>query len=384
MSTKFRNSLKILTHISYIFGVLLVLSATLLSVVNFPVSAEWNKGSLSFRGSCGGNCTVIKVQICNDGSGDMDQPTAFEVYHTVSGDPKSGSIVGGGTVPALPSGQCASLEYNPNGVAGTYIFKAYQPAEHPGQGVLWSGSCSIGPCRVPTNTPVTPTNTPVTPTPQDPTPTAVTPTNTPMTPTPQDPTPTSVTPTNTPVTPTPQDPTPTSVTPTNTPVTPTPQDPTPTSVTPTNTPVTPTPQDPTPTSVTPTNTPVTPTPQDPTPTSVTPTNTPVTPTPQDPTPTSVTPTNTPVTPTPQDPTPTSINPTNTPVTENTPQATITKVSTLPPPVVKDTPSVLIPVTGADFSSTNGGNATQKITFNLGLGLIGFGMVLHGFRKRFHL
>src|SRR5665648_500406 len=216
MLSKLRNSLRIITRMSYIFGVSLVIVATLLSFINFPVSAEWNKGSLSFRGSCGGNCTVVKALICNDGSGDMDQPTAFEVYYSASGDPKSGTIVSGGTVPALPSGQCASLEFHPNGVAGNYIFKAYQPAEHPGQGVLWSGSCSIGPCQVPTNTPVTPTNTPVTPT------------FTPVTPTTQDPTPTPVTPTST------------VFTPTNTPVTPTQQDPTPTPVTPTNTPETPT------------------------------------------------------------------------------------------------------------------------------------------------
>src|SRR5665648_115088 len=345
MLSKLRNSLRIITRMSYIFGVSLVIVATLLSFINFPVSAEWNKGSLSFRGSCGGNCTVVKALICNDGSGDMDQPTAFEVYYSASGDPKSGTIVSGGTVPALPSGQCASLEFHPNGVAGNYIFKAYQPAEHPGQGVLWSGSCSIGPCQVPTFTPVTPTNTPVTPT------------FTPVTPTPQDPTPTPVTPTST------------VFTPTNTPVTPT-QHPTPTPVTPTNTPETPT------------STPVTPTPQDPTPTPVTPTNTPVTPsstpvtaTPQEPTPT-------PVTPTPGESTPTPVG--TTPSSENTPVAT-TQVPTLPPPVVQDTPGVLIPVTGGDFSMINQtGGAVQKVSFNFGLGLIGFGMVLQGIRKKFNL
>ena len=368
MSSKLRISLRIITRISYIFGVSLVIVATLLSFINFPVSAEWNKGSLSFRGSCGGNCTVVKALICNDGSGDMDQPTAFEVYYSASGDPKSGTIVSGGTVPALPSGQCASLEFHPNGVAGNYIFKAYQPAEHPGQGVLWSGSCSIGPCQVPTNTPVSPTNTPVSPTntPVSPTNTPVTPTNTP------------VTPTNTPVTPTftPVTPTNTPVTPTNTPVTATPQDPTPTPVSPTNTPVTPT------------NTPVTATPQDPTPTEVNPTNTPVSPTN-----TPVTFTSTPVTATPQEPTPTPVTPTpgestptpvaTNPSSENTPVAT-TQVPTLPPPVVQDTPGVLIPVTGADFSLPNHSGAAQKASFNFGLGLIGFGMVLQGIRKKFNL
>ena len=100
-----------------------VIVATLLSFVNFPVSADWNKGSLSFHGSCSGNCTVVNALICNDGSGDMDQPTAFDVYYSVSGDPKSGTVVGGGSVPALAADQCVSLEFHPNGVAGNYMLK---------------------------------------------------------------------------------------------------------------------------------------------------------------------------------------------------------------------------------------------------------------------
>ena len=123
MSSKLRKSLKIVTRISYIFGMSLVIVATLLSFINFPVSADWNKGSLSFSGSCGGNCTVVKAQICNVGSGDMDQPTAFEVYYSANGDAKTGAIVGGGSVPALASRQCASIEYHPNGVAGNYMLK---------------------------------------------------------------------------------------------------------------------------------------------------------------------------------------------------------------------------------------------------------------------
>jgi YqxM protein len=381
MSLNLRNGFKLITRISYVFGVTLVIAATLLSFINAPVSAAWNGATLVFRGSCGGNCTIIKVQVCNDGTGNMDQPSAYEVYFSANGDPTTGSVVSGGSIPALPSHQCASLEYSPNGVGGNYIFKAYQPAEHPDSSIVWSGNCSINSCQVPSNTPESPTNTPVMPTF-----TPITPTNTPVTPTPQDPTATPITPTSTPVTPTPQDPTPTPVTPTNTPVTATPQDPTSTPVNPTSTPVKPTPQDPTPTPVTPTNTPVTATPQDPTSTPVNPTSTPVTPTPQDPTSTPVTPTNTPVTATPQEPTPSPVTPTTvgtTPGSENTPVVT-TQVPTLPPPVAQDTPSVLIPVTGGDFTLPTQAGAVQKVTFNFGLGLIGFGMVLQGIRKKFNL
>jgi len=57
------------------------------------------------------------------------------------------------------------------------------------------------------------------------------------------------------------------------------------------------------------------------------------------------------------------------------------VPTLPPPPTQSTPSILIPVTGDDFSMKSPIKNWQKSTFNFGLGLIGLGMVLQGIRKR---
>jgi hypothetical protein len=157
-------------------------------------------------------------------------------------------------------------------------------------------------------------------------------------------------PTNTPGTPT--------NTPTNTPETPT--------NTPTNTPVTPT--------NTPTNTPVTPTSIPPT--TLTPTNTPTgTITPPTSTPT-FTPTDTPTS------TPTfTVTPSGTP--SDTPPTTPPPVEVtntpIQPPAITGTPGELVPVSGFDF--TSGAALNARLLMNLGIGLIGLGLVLHGFSLR---
>jgi len=397
------NSRTVLKHVSqilYLMGGLSLVLALVLSVVNFPVQAQNPYPNLEFAQACGGNCNIIKVQICNRGSGDMTSPVTFNVWYSENGDPQNGSSVGGGSIPALPAGQCGSLEYFPNRVNGNYTFSANQAEGNPNPGVIWSDSCSIGPCGLPTSTPFVPTFTPTTVVTSTPTPTAtviipsatftptdiatstetatatmtVTPAGPTQTPT-QTPTGPTATPTNTPTGPT--------VTPTltNTPITPTAVLETPPTAT--NTPVTATPQDPTPTPATPTNTPITPTAVLETPS--TGTVTAVTATPQDPS-------TTPSTPTVTEPagTVTATTPglTQTPGTgvptetgDETPAAN-TQVPTLPAPQQSGTPGVLIPVTGGDFSSRSPVDAVRKTALNLGIGLIGMGLVLQGIRKQF--
>ncbi|MFZ6020212.1 MAG: hypothetical protein ACOYXO_11445 [Chloroflexota bacterium] len=166
------NTYRSLSRLTFSLGSILLIVGLLLGLFPQPVSAtvapEWDKSSLSFKGSCTGNCEVVKAEVCNKGSGDMAGSTPYEVYWAASGNPKSGTIVASGTIPALKSGECTTLTYdpktNPNGSAGNYMFKAYQRPGHPGQGVLWSDECSVGQCSLPTATPVTPTATPVTPT----------------------------------------------------------------------------------------------------------------------------------------------------------------------------------------------------------------------------
>ena len=245
------QTIKTLYRAGYIFGTFFLLIGLLLSLVTQPVQAstnpipaqndlagnppDWDRSSLVFQGGCSGNCQQVTALVCNGGSGDMTGTVDYEVYYAATGNPKNGVIVDTGTVGPLDSGECETLTYNPDGVAGNYMFRVEQRPGHPGQGELWSDGCSVSGCTQPTNTPtpVTPTATPVTPTatPVTPTATPVTPTKTPITPT------ATFTPTNTPVTPTA-----TPVTPTKTPITPTATfTPTSTPVTPTATPVTPTP-----------------------------------------------------------------------------------------------------------------------------------------------
>lgn len=401
-----RSGLRTASHISYLLGVLSIVLALSLSLVNFPVMAQNISGaSLVASGGCSGGCNGISATFTNHGSGDMTEAVVYEVQSRVNG---VWIVVDSGTLGPLASGESQTVSYNPNNVSGTYRFKAYQPAGHPGSGVLYSSACKFE-CVLPSPTPVTPTATPVTPTSTPVTPTftptftstPVTPTATPITPTstPVTPTSTPVTPTftptftSTPVTATPQEPTPTPQEPTNTPTfTSTPVTPTATPITPTSTPVTATPQEPTPTPQEPTSTP-----QEPTPTPQEPTSTPVTATPQEPTPTPQEPTSTPsnptetpvvtttpVTATPQEPTPTPQEPGTTPQepTKVVTQVPPTKVPTLGVPSVVDQPSVLIPVTGGDMSPVSPLEAAQKVAFNLGLGFVGLGLVLQGLRRRF--
>ncbi len=168
-----------LSKLTFSIGSILLIVGLLLGMFPQPVGAtvapEWDKSSLKFESGCTGNCEVVKAKICNTGSGDMAGSTTYKVYWAASGNPKVGVVVASGSIPALKSGQCTDLTYdpktNPNGSAGNYMFKAYQRPGHPGTGELWSDQCSVGQCNLPTATPITPTATPVVTETPSPTPT---------------------------------------------------------------------------------------------------------------------------------------------------------------------------------------------------------------------
>jgi YqxM protein len=320
------------SRIFFASSAMLLITGLLLTSVLQPVTAAavdpgWDKSSLYFSGGCNGNCGQITAIVCNGAdSGNMEGTTAFEVYFSETGNPKTGSVVYSGIIPALSAGQCTALSYspasNPLGPTGNYMFKAYQRPGHPGTGELWSEQCSILSCVVPTSTP---TNTLVPPT--------ATPTATELPPT-ATPTATEVPPTVTPTIPVPPE-----ITPTATEVPPT--------ATPTATEVPPT--------ATPTATEVLPT--------VTPTN-PVSPeiTPTATVEPSITPTEA-ITETPSDP---GITPTS------------TSVPTLPPPPSDpDDPTPLIPVTGADHSNGDLGN----LLINFGLVTLGLAITFEVLQRK---
>lgn len=102
---------------------------------------SWDKSSLEFTAGCSGDCNEITAIVCNGkDSRNMQGPTNYEVYYAASGNPKNGSVIDSGQIPALQSGQCHTLSYIPT-QDGNYMFKAYQRPGHPGQGVLWSNAC---------------------------------------------------------------------------------------------------------------------------------------------------------------------------------------------------------------------------------------------------
>ncbi len=104
---------------------------------------KWDKSSLSFNGSSGISGTEIFATVKNgSGSRDMQGPVKYEVYWIASGNPKGGTVVASGEIPALGSGESYKLKYTPTR-AGVYKFKAYQRPGHPGKGELWSWSIEV-------------------------------------------------------------------------------------------------------------------------------------------------------------------------------------------------------------------------------------------------
>jgi hypothetical protein len=79
-------------------------------------------------------------------------------------------------------------------------------------------------------------------------------------------------------------------------------------------------------------------------------------------------------------------PTDVPVETQTPDPGETpdppQEPTLPPPTSYDPPTILIPVTGMEISNQSALDKVQSTMFNMGLGLLGFGLVLQSLFKKF--
>ncbi len=105
---------------------------------------EWDKSSLEFKEQSS-NCregTIAAIIQNGSDSRAMRGPVAYEVYWIDKGNPKRGTIVAGGQVPALGPGEIYEIVYQPE-LAGNYMFKAYQRPGHPGIGELWSEAINV-------------------------------------------------------------------------------------------------------------------------------------------------------------------------------------------------------------------------------------------------
>lgn len=104
----------------------------------------WSKASLVFTGQ-GKSCSAEEVfaTIKNgDDSGAMQRTTTYELWYNESGNPKDGTKIASGTIPALDPGETYRIEESASEGNGAYIFKAIQPVGHPGQREIWSEEIS--------------------------------------------------------------------------------------------------------------------------------------------------------------------------------------------------------------------------------------------------
>lgn len=103
---------------------------------------DWDCSSLKFVGGEKYIDNKIFTHIKNTGS-DMKTNGTYEIYYIEKGNPKNGKPVGDVlTFAPIKEGLEIELSFTPT-QSGTYMFKAYQHKDHPGQGELWSAEIKV-------------------------------------------------------------------------------------------------------------------------------------------------------------------------------------------------------------------------------------------------
>ncbi|WP_082139007.1 amyloid fiber anchoring/assembly protein TapA [Cytobacillus firmus] len=102
---------------------------------------EWDCSSLEFIvQKYDGQKIYATIQ--NTGS-DMKTNGTYEIYYNKNGDPKKGKSVGGVlTFDPIKEGKKIEVSFIPQ-QSGSYMFKAYQHKDHPGNGELWSEEIKV-------------------------------------------------------------------------------------------------------------------------------------------------------------------------------------------------------------------------------------------------
>ncbi|PLR99284.1 amyloid fiber anchoring/assembly protein TapA [Bacillus sp. T33-2] len=93
-----------------------------------PPEEVWDKSSLAFTGAVSNQDKNISAAIKNNGN-DMAGSVPYEIWWAEKGNPKEGTKIGDGTVPALKSGEVFNLKFTTQ-KPGNYMFKAYQRPNH--------------------------------------------------------------------------------------------------------------------------------------------------------------------------------------------------------------------------------------------------------------
>jgi YqxM protein len=129
------NRIALVAMLAVVLGVMFSLAVVPASA---QVPCEWDKSSLYW--SCiHSDGVTITAKVCNGGS-DMQGTATWELYWAASGNPKDGTMIASGTIPALMAGECYDVSFTfdaSHGSGDQYGFKAYQRCGHPGTGVLW-------------------------------------------------------------------------------------------------------------------------------------------------------------------------------------------------------------------------------------------------------
>ena len=138
---------------------------------------RWDRSSLEATGAYS-DCVNVYAVVRNSGDRDMAGTVVWELYYAPSGNPKNGNIVATGTVPALKTGESATIFSPASQGTGNYMFKIYQREGHPGQGELWSAAIHFDADDCATPTPTNTATPSTTPTPTSVSTSTVTPTET--------------------------------------------------------------------------------------------------------------------------------------------------------------------------------------------------------------
>ncbi|WP_368298759.1 amyloid fiber anchoring/assembly protein TapA [Cytobacillus firmus] len=102
---------------------------------------EWDCSSLKFIGQKYDG-QKIYATIQNTGS-DMKTNGTYEIYYNEKGNPKEGKSVGGVlTFAPIKEGKIIEVSFTPQ-QSGSYMFKAYQHKDHPGNVELWSEEIKV-------------------------------------------------------------------------------------------------------------------------------------------------------------------------------------------------------------------------------------------------
>jgi hypothetical protein len=117
---------------------ILLALAVFLTLPAMALACNWG---VEVKGDC--NTLTLKINIAR---GNQEVEGTYDLYWAKAGNAKAGEIIASGTIPALKAGETHqitySLDQNPNGKEGVYIFHLKEP-----RGSIWSEQVEVKGCK---------------------------------------------------------------------------------------------------------------------------------------------------------------------------------------------------------------------------------------------